>query len=302
MLQSVQSALADRFALTRLWNEPVGDNWLAEHGGKVRGLAVSTLAGRIDAGLLHRLPALEIIASFGVGTDNIDLAAARARRITVTNTAGTLDDEVADFTVGLLIATLRRIPQADAWLRAGNWRHGSFPLTSTLRGRKVGVVGLGAIGKAVARRLEAFGIELAYHGRQRQEGVAFPWHPSITALAKACDTLIVVVPGGGETRHLIDGQVLAALGANGVLINIARGSVVDQPALIAALATGTILAAGLDVFADEPDVPDALLKLPNAVLLPHVGSGSMVTREAMGACVVANLVSWFDGKGALTPV
>jgi lactate dehydrogenase-like 2-hydroxyacid dehydrogenase len=302
MLPSVDAALAERFALTRLWNEADAESWLAAHGHAVRGLAVSTLAGRIDATLLDRLPALEIIANFGVGTDNIDLAAARARGITVTNTAGTLDDEVADFTVGLLIATLRQIPQADAWLRAGNWRQGPFPLTATLRGRKVGVVGLGAIGKAVARRLEGFGVDLAYHGRHRQGAVAYPWHPSVTALAQACDTLIVVVPGGGATHHLIDAAVLAALGAEGVLINVARGSVVDQSALIAALANGTILAAGLDVFADEPQVPEALIALPNAVLLPHVGSGSVATRAAMGRCLVANLAGWFDGKGALTPV
>jgi len=187
-------------------------------------------------------------------------------------------------------------------VREGAWLNGPFPLSPTLRGRRVGILGLGAIGKAVARRLEGFGVALAYHGRSRQAGVAYAYHESPAALAKACDVLIAVVPGGAGTRHLIDGEVLAALGANGVLINVARGSVVDQEALVAALQSGRILAAGLDVFENEPQVPQALIAMENVVLLPHIGSASQHTRAAMGQLVVDNLVSWFAQGRPISPV
>jgi hypothetical protein len=178
------------------------------------------------------------------------------RGVVVTNTPGVLDEEVADLTLGLLLATIRRIPQAERHLRAGLWAKGeAFPLSPTLRGRRVGILGLGAIGKAVARRLEGFGVEIAYHGRTRQDGVAYPWYPSALALAEAVDVLVVVVPGGAATAGLVDAAVLRALGPQGVLVNVARGSVVDEAALIAALQDGTILAAGLDVYAREPQVP-----------------------------------------------
>lgn len=302
MLPGVVAALEQRFRLHRLWEQPDADAFLATVGPRVRGLAASTLAGRIDAGWFDRLPALEIVASFGVGYDNVDAAAAAARRIAVTNTPGVLDEEVADLTVGLLLATLRGIPQADRYVREGRWPSGPFPLSPTLRGRRVGIVGLGAIGKAVARRLSAFDVAIAYHGRTRQVGVTHDYHDSVVALAAASDVLIAIVPGGAGTRHLIDAEVLHALGSDGVLINVARGSVVDQDALVAALQSGTILAAGLDVFADEPHVPEALIAMPQVVLLPHVGSGSQFTRAAMGQLVVDNLVAWFGTGRPLTPV
>lgn len=302
MPDPVVAALDARFTLHRLWEQPDADAFLAAHGARIRGMAVSTLAGRIDAGWFDRLPALEIVANFGVGYDNVDAAAAAKRGVTVTNTPGVLDEEVADLAVGLLLATLRRIPQADRYLRDGHWPDAPFPLSPTLRGRRVGIVGLGAIGKAVARRLAAFGVAIAYHGRSRQPDTGYDYHPTPVALAAACDVLIAVVPGGAATRHLIDADVLAALGADGVLVNVARGSVVDQTALIAALRNGTILAAGLDVFADEPHVPAELVAMPNVVLLPHIGSASTRTRAAMGKLVVDNLVAWFDGDGPLTPV
>jgi lactate dehydrogenase-like 2-hydroxyacid dehydrogenase len=251
---------------------------------------------------MSRLPALEIVSSFGVGYDNVDAGAAAERGIVVTNTPDVLNDEVADLTLGLLIATIRQIPQAERYLRAGGWLEKPYPLTATLRGRKVGIVGLGRIGKAIARRVEGFGVEVHYHGRSRQPDVVYPYHPSVGALAEACDVLIVITPGGAETRHLIDAAVLRALGPAGILINVARGSVVDEEALIEALRSGTILAAGLDVYADEPRVPQALIDMEHVVLLPHVASASVHTRNAMGQLVVDNLTAWFAGRGPLTPV
>jgi lactate dehydrogenase-like 2-hydroxyacid dehydrogenase len=302
MLPVVIEALESRFTLHRLWEQDDKDAFLAEVGPRIRGVATSTLFGRVGAELIDRLPQLEIIASFGVGYDNVDAALAAERGILVTNTPGVLDDEVADLTIGLLLATIRQIPQAERFLRDGQWPAGHYPLSPTLRGRMVGILGLGNIGKAIARRLEGFGVAIAYHGRHAQPGVAYAYHATPVALAGACDVLIAIVPGGGATRHLVDAEVLKALGPDGVLINVARGSVVDEAALIAALRDGTILAAGLDVYAHEPQVPQALLDLPNAVLLPHIASGSVHTRNAMGQLVADNLIGWFEARRPLTPV
>jgi lactate dehydrogenase-like 2-hydroxyacid dehydrogenase len=302
MLASVIAALEKRFILHRLWEHADPDAFLAEIGPSVRGMAASTLAGVIDATWFDRLPALEIVASFGVGYDKVDATTAASRGIVVTNTPGVLDEEVADLAVGLLLATLRQIPQADRFVREGHWPAGPFPLSPTLRGRRVGILGLGAIGKAVARRLEAFGVPIGYHGRSRQEGVDYIYYTTPAALAGVSDVLVAIVPGGSATRHLVDAAVLAALGPDGVLVNVSRGSVVDEGALIAALQAGTIGGAGLDVFEDEPNVPEALFAMANVVLLPHIGSASHATRAAMGRLVVDNLVAWFDGAPAMTSV
>lgn len=301
MLPVILQALAPRFTVHRLWDQADKAAFLRETGPRICGVATSTLFGRTDAALLDWLPKLEIIASFGVGYDNVDVQAAAARGVVVTNTPGVLDDEVADLTIGLLLATLRQIPQADRHVRDGDWLERNFPLSPTLRGRRVGIVGLGRIGKAVARRLEGFGVEIAYHGRTRQE-VGYAYHPTAVALAEACDVLIVLAPGGGGTRHLVDAAVLAALGPAGVLINVSRGSVVDEAALIAALQSGAILSAGLDVYSAEPRVPQALIAMPNIVLLPHIASGSVATREAMGKLVADNLIVWFSSGRPLTSV
>jgi lactate dehydrogenase-like 2-hydroxyacid dehydrogenase len=302
MLPAVIDALAARFTLHRLWEQDDPNLLLEAVGPRIRGLATSTLFGRVEDALFARLPALEVVASFGVGYDNVDAASAARRGVVVTNTPGVLDDEVADLAIGLLLATLRQIPQADRFVREGRWLNGGFPLSPTLRGRRVGILGLGAIGKAVARRLEGFGVAIAYHGRTRQPDVAYAFHPTAVELARACDVLIVVVPGGAATRHLVDADVLAALGADGVLINVSRGSVVDERALVAALERGTIQGAGLDVYNDEPRVPDALRAMERLVLLPHIGSASTHTRAAMGQLVVDNLASWFESRRALTSV
>ncbi|WP_262032136.1 2-hydroxyacid dehydrogenase [Microvirga sp. Mcv34] len=298
----VIDALDKAFTLHRLWEQDDKEAFLKEFGPRIRGVATSTLFGRVDSTLLDRLPNAEIVSSFGVGYDNVDAEEAARRNIVVTNTPGVLDDEVADLTLGLLLATLRKIPQADRYLRDGKWLKASFPLSATLRDRKVGIVGLGRIGKAIAKRLSGFDVSIAYHGRTQQDDVAYPYYPTVTGLAEACDVLIVITPGGAATKHLINAEVLKALGSNGVLINVARGTVVDEQALIDALKSGTILSAGLDVYEDEPRVPQELIDLEHVVLLPHIASASVHTRNAMGKLVADNLISWFDGKGPLTPV
>ena len=302
MMPIVIEALDKAVTLHRLWEQTDKEAFLKEFGPRIRGVATSTLFGRVDASLLDRLPNVEIVSSFGVGYDNVDAAEAARRNIVVTNTPGVLDDEVADLTLGLLLATLRKIPQADRYLREGQWLRASFPLSATLRERKIGIVGLGRIGKAIARRLSGFDVSIAYHGRTQQDDVAYAYYPTVTGLAEACDVLIVITPGGASTRHLIDADVLKALGPTGVLINVARGTVVDEQALIHALKSGTILSAGLDVYEDEPRVPQELIDLEHVVLLPHIASASVHTRNAMGKLVADNLISWFDGKGPLTPV
>jgi lactate dehydrogenase-like 2-hydroxyacid dehydrogenase len=290
------------FTVHKLWEAADSAKALAEVADKIRFVAVGGHA-IVDAALIAALPKLEIVANFGVGYDAVDAAAAAKRGIVVTNTPGVLNEDVADLAMGLLISTVRELPQAEKHLREGKWPKGNYPLThGTLRGRTLGIVGLGRIGKAIAKRAEAFGLKIAYFGRRKQADAPYPYYDSVLALAEAVDTLMIIVPGGAETKNLVDAKVLKALGPNGILINVARGSVVDEPALIEALRKREILGAGLDVFAEEPKVPAALIELDNAVLLPHVGSASHHTRRAMGQLVVDNLVSWRDGKGPVTPV
>lgn len=267
-------------------------------------VGLSAMITRIDAAFIDALPKLEIIANFGVGYDAVDASHAAKRGVMVTNTPDVLNEEVADAAVGLLINTVRELPRAEAWLRAGKWQaEGPYRVTPmTLRGRSVGIFGLGRIGRAIARRLEAFGLPISYHNRRRVDDVAYRYHPTLLELAQAVDTLICVAPGGLETERAINSEVLRALGPNGVFINVGRGSTVDEEALAAALADGTIRGAGLDVFANEPHVPASLLKLDNVSLLPHVASASQHTRKAMADLVVDNLVSWFGEGRALTPV
>jgi lactate dehydrogenase-like 2-hydroxyacid dehydrogenase len=269
--------------------------------GTVRGVA--SFAG-FNPALIDGLPKLEIVALFGVGYDMVSAAHAGTRHVMVTNTPDVLTEEVADTAVGLLINTIRELPRAEGWLRTGRWaRDGIYRLSPlTLRGRTIGIHGLGRIGMAIARRLEAFGLPVAYHNRRPAPGVGYRYFPTLLGLAGAVDTLISVVPGGPATDRAINAEVLAALGPNGVFVNIGRGSTVDEAALAEALANGTIAAAGLDVFADEPNVPQALLDAPNATLLPHVGSASEATRRAMADLVVDNLASWFATGRPLTPV
>lgn len=272
-----------------------------EMKANVRGIASM---GRVDAAFIDALPNLEIIANFGVGYDAVDARHAGARGIMVTNTPDVLTEEVADTAIGLLINAVRELPRAEAWLRQGRWVHnGGYRLTATLRGRRVGIFGMGRIGLAIARRLEAFGLPIAYHNRRQVEGLAYDYHPTLKELALAVDTLISVAPATAQTEKVVNAEIFAALGDNGVFVNVGRGATVDEAALVEALSKGTILAAGLDVFADEPNVPQALIDLPNASLLPHVASATVHTRQAMADLAADNIFAWFsDERRALTPV
>jgi lactate dehydrogenase-like 2-hydroxyacid dehydrogenase len=299
----VNSGFSDQFVLHHFETTHDLERLTPDLAAKVRGLAITYNTVRGDARTLARFPKLEIVASFGVGYDHVDAAYARDHNIMVTNTPDVLTEEVADIAMGLLIATLREFVKADKYLRAGLWHNAQYPLSAgSLRDRTVGLVGMGRIGQAIARRLEASRVPVVYHTRNPAPGVAYKHYPDLMEMAKAVDTLMLIVPGGPSTAKMINADVMKALGPRGVIINVARGTVVDEQALIAALKSGTILAAGLDVFEKEPNVPDELKSLQNVVLLPHIGSASVVTRNAMDQLVVDNLKAWFAGKPPLTPV
>ena len=271
---------------------------LAAEGARIRGLVQG--GGTVTPiTLLDQLPKLEIISVFGVGYDGVPVAYCKGRGIKVTNTPDVLTDDVADVALALILMTGRGFVRLNRFVQAREWEKRGPELTTKLGGRKVGILGLGRIGKAIAQRVAAMGMKVSYTGRKRQD-VPYEYVPDLKTLAAAADFLVVACPGGEGTRNMVDAGVLAALGKKGTLINIARGSIVDEPALVAALASGTIKGAGLDVFADEPRIPDALFALDNVVLLPHVGSATRETRQAMGDLCKANLDAWFAGKGVLT--
>ena len=276
------------------------DAFIASLADRITAAATTSSRG-MDAATMARLPKLALISHFGVGVDSVDVAAANARGIKVTNTPDVLTEDVADLAIGLLLATVRRICAGERYVRAGKWLQGPFPLTDTVQGKTLGIVGLGRIGRAIARRAEAFNLKIAYQGPHRKDGVGYSYFADPVALAREVDFLVAACPGGESTRGLVSRAVLDALGPQGVFVNIARGSVVDEPALVAALAEGRLGGAGLDVFASEPRVPEALFAMDNVVLQPHVASATHPTRRAMGQLVVDNLVAFFAGKPLLTP-
>jgi lactate dehydrogenase-like 2-hydroxyacid dehydrogenase len=278
------------------------DAFYASHAN-VRAIACSATTELLGEPFMKRFPKLQIISSFGVGYDHIDAKAAAARGVIVTNTPEVLTEEVADTAIALLLCTVREFPQAERYLRAGKWLQKPYPLTkATLRNRTVGIVGMGAIGKAIARRLDAFGVPVVYHARRQRHEAGHRYYPKLLDMARDVDTLMVIVPGGAATANMINAEVLDALGPNGVLINMARGSVVDEPALGKALMEKRIMAAGLDVFAKEPEVPQELIAMENVILFPHLGSASVYTRDRMDQLVVDNIAAWAAGKPPLTPV
>lgn len=299
MRPAVMAALEAAYTVHRLWERP---EMLAEVGPGVRGIATNGGHG-LPAEVLAACPALEVVASYGVGYDAIDTEACRARNVRVTNTPDVLNDAVAEITIGLMIALCRRIPQYERYLKAGRWvAEGEAPLTGELTGRTLGILGLGRIGKEIARRAQAMKMQVVYHGRTRQPDEPYPYYADLVAMARDVDWLVVIAPGSPETRHIIDAEVMAALGPEGSLVNVARGSLVDEAALIACLSDGRLGGAALDVFADEPRVPEALMALENVVLSPHMGSATEKTRAAMGDLVVRNLAAHFAGRPLLTPV
>ncbi len=301
LYEPVMQGLEAAFTLHRLWEAADPFAFLAPRKDRIRGFASFT-SYPVDAALIAALPKLEIIATMSVGTDHIDLAAAKARGIAVTNAPDVLTDCVADIGMGLVLAVARRIVVADHFVRRGDWLKGAFPLATKVGGATMGIVGLGRIGKAVAKRAEAFGMRIAYYGRHRQSDVDYPFFAELTELARASDYLMLTCPGGPATHHLVDAAVIAALGAEGTIINIARGSVVDETAMVAALVSGALGGAGLDVYEDEPRVPEALTRLDNVVLLPHLASATHATRAAMGQLMIDNLAAHFAGTKLLTPV
>jgi len=297
----VMQGLEAAFTVHHLWEARDPLAFVAPIKDKIRGFASFT-GYPIRNELMAALPRLEIIATMSVGTDHIDLAAAKARGIAVTNAPDVLTDCVADIGMALVLAVARRLVMADRFVRAGEWLKGGFPLASKVGGATMGIVGLGRIGKAVAKRAEAFGMRIVYFGRHAQSDVDHPFFNDLSAMARESDYLMLTCPGGPATRHLVNAAVLEALGPEGVLINIARGSVVDEVALVAALRSGKLGGAGLDVYEDEPRVPPALLPLENVVLLSHIASATHATRAAMGQLMIENLKAHFAGQKLLTPV
>jgi len=295
------AALAQDFSVFRLWEAKDRTAFLAEVGPRVRAIGTSGERGA-DAALMAALPGLEIVSCYGVGVDAIDLEYARSRGIRVTNTPDVLTEDVADMGIALLLATARRIVAGDAHVRDGAWPAGAMALTTRFWGKRLGIVGLGRIGRAVARRAEAFGMAIAYCDPRRVAEVSYAWHQDPVALAREVDFLIICAAGGADTRSLIGAAVLEALGPEGMLVNISRGTVVDEPALLAALRERRIAAAGLDVFLNEPRIDPGFHALDNVVLQPHNSSGTRETRAAMGQLVRKNLLAHFAGAPLPTPV
>ena len=301
----VTDGLNGAFEVHWLDKAPSAEALLAEAGPRIEAICTGAHTGvKTDAAMLARLPRLKLIANVGVGYDSIDIAVAAKRGVIITNTPDVLNEEVADTTIALLLNTVRELPQAEAYMRAGRWaKEGDYPLTlGSLRDRRIGMIGFGRIGKAIGRRIEAFGVPISYFGRKQQPGIAYPFYTDLVAMARDVDTLIAILPGGPATEKIVNAEVLAALGPRGVFINMARGSICDEAALKAALRSRTILSAGLDVFMGEPKIDPELLAIPNLVVLPHVGSASQLTRNRMGQLVVDNLAAYAAGKPPLTPV
>jgi lactate dehydrogenase-like 2-hydroxyacid dehydrogenase len=296
----IMEALTATYAVHRLYEAGDRAAFLAPLANRVRGIA--TFSGGVDAGLMKALPRLEIVASMTIGLDHVDLETAKVRGIRVTNTPDVLTDDVADLAIGLMIAVARRLVLADRFVRDGNWLKGPMPLQSKLGGAKLGVLGLGRIGQAIAQRATAMNMTVVYHNPRPKAGVPYRYYADLAAMAADVDYLVVACPGGATTRHLVGARVIESLGAKGTVINVARGSVIDQAALVLALAECRLAGAGLDVFEDEPRVPEALTRLDNVVLTPHAGSATHATRLAMGRLMLDNLAAHFAGRPLLTPV
>ncbi len=288
------------FNLLKLWKQGDPEEALHAHKNDIVGI-LSTAGGMaVTKRMIDGLPNLELIAQFGVGVDNIDLEAAAERHVAVTNTPDVVTNDTADTALGLILAVLRRIVEADVTVRTGGWR--PFPLGATLSGKTVGIIGLGRIGSAIARRCEGFEMKIAYHGRSEKKGVSYKYYADLIKMAENVDVLVAACPGGEETRYIVNSKVLKALGPNGFLINIARGSVVNTEDLLIALSNREIAGAGLDVYENEPEVPEALKSMDNVVLLPHIGTATLETRTLMGQLVLANIMAHFEGKALVTPV
>jgi len=298
LLASCEAALAAGYTVHKLHEIADKPAWLAANGARIRAHA----GAGVGADLMDRLPNLEIIASFGVGYDSIDIAAARARNIRVTNTPDVLNDAVAELTIGLMVALARRIPQADRFVRAGQWPAGGFGLFSELTGKTLGILGLGRIGREIAVRAQVMKMRVVYHGRREQPNQPYAYYADLEAMARDSDWLVVIAPGGKGTERIVSRRVLEALGPRGRIVNMARGTLIDEAAMVELLQNGGLGGAALDVFEREPLVPEALFGLDNVVLSPHQGSATNQTRDAMGALLVANLDRHFAGEPLISAV
>ena len=288
------------FKIIRLWQEDDPESVIHKHCNDIVAI-ISSYTRTVSRKLIEALPNLEIISNFAVGTDNIDLAAARERGVAVTNTPDILTGDTADTALALLLCLARRVVEGDAYVRVGKWLNGPMPLGVCLAGKTVGIVGLGRIGQAIADRATAFGMNVVYYGRQ-EKNVSFRFYPQLRDMAQDVDFLVLSCAGGCETKHIVDEAVLKALGPHGFLINVARGSVVDEEALLVALRNKDIAGAALDVYDNEPHVPEALFSMDNVVLLPHIGSATVETRGRMGQLVIDNILAYFNGEPLKTPV
>lgn len=301
MMPYLEQELEKRFNLLKLWTFPQKQQLLKDHAGSIRAIVGNAGAGA-DAEFIDALPKLEIISSFSVGVDKIDLRKCKEVGIRVTNTPDVLTDCVADLAIGLMLSVLRRLCESDRYVRSGNWKRGEYKLTTKFSGKTVGIIGLGRIGTAIAKRAEAFSCPISYYSRTEKPDTKFKYYPSVVELASNSQILVVACPLTEETRHIINREVIDALGPKGVLINIGRGPHVDEPELVSALVEGRLGGAGLDVFEHEPEVPEELFELENVVLLPHVGSGTWETRKAMADLAIGNLEAHFLKKPLLTPL
>jgi len=293
--------LEREFSVHKLWAARDPDALVRKLSGNVRAVVTSGSSG-IAAELIEALPKLEIIGCFGTPRGTVDLALARQRGVVVTNTPDSITEDVADLAMGLIVAVMRRIAEADRYVRAGRWLSGLLPPGSGLGGKTCGIIGLGAIGSGIAKRAEAFRMTVRYHGPRRKEGVGYAFEPDLESLARESDCLVVACPSTPQTRGLVNARILDALGADGYLVNIARGPIVDEQALIAALRDRRLAGAGLDVFWDEPRVPAELVAMEQVVLAPHIGSTTREVREERGRKLLANLRAYFAGKPVPTPL
>ncbi|KEH28789.1 putative oxidoreductase [Medicago truncatula] len=293
--------LNKRYNLFRIWDFPQKSQLLTQHGASIRAVVGNASAGA-DSNLIEALPKLEIVSSYSVGVDMIDLNMCKEKGIRVTNTPDVLTDDVADLAICLILTLLRRILECDRFVRSGNWKRGDYKLTTKFSGKTIGIIGMGRIGTAVAKRAEGFNCSICYYSRTQKQEPKYKYYPSLIELASNCDILVVACPLTEETHHIINREVINALGPKGVLINIGRGKHVDEPELVSALLEGRLGGAGLDVYENEPHVPEELFGLENVVLLPHIGSGTVETRAAMADLLLGNLEAHFLGKPLLTPL
>lgn len=302
LLPAEMDELEKHYDLIRLWKEADPETALQTHRQDIVAILSSYSGMPVTRRILEALPNVSMIAHFGMGVDTVDLEAARERHISLTNTPGILAPDTADIALALMLGVSRRIVEADMYVRVGKWPSGAFPLATSMTGKRAGIVGLGRIGQAIARRCVGFDMNVSYHGPREKTGVGYTYYADLRQMAENSDFLILACPGGPETRHLVNSKILKALGPKGFVINVARGSVIDTSDLLIALSNREIAGAGLDVYETEPNIPEALISMDNVVLLPHIGSATSETRAAMGRLVIDNIAAHFDGRPLLTPV